>query len=57
MDIEGIRSESVDCIHLAVDVNEGSYVLAPLGLSSAELVTWNNRAQWHTLGLTLRLPD
>ena len=51
MDFEGIRSESMDCIHLAVDMNERSYVLASLGLSSADLVTWNNRAHWHTLVL------
>jgi len=41
----------MDCIQLALDVNERGYVLAYLGLNSVDLVTWNNRAQWHTLVL------
>jgi hypothetical protein len=53
VDFGRITSESVECINLAVDMNERNCVLASLGLSSVDLrvFTWNNRTQWHTLVL------
>ena len=51
MYFKGISSESVECIHLAVDMDERSYVSASQGLISVDLGTCNVLAQWDTLVL------
>jgi hypothetical protein len=51
MDFEEIRSESVECINLAVDMDDWSYVLGSVGLSCVDLVTWNIREHGAHIGV------
>jgi hypothetical protein len=51
VDFEGIRPESVVCIHLTVDMNERSYVLASLVLNFCGLSYMEQQSAMEHIGV------